>query len=205
MESETKKRVAVTLMETPGCIRRGSFTLRSGKVSDLYVTMRQVFTLASAIKDVAHPLLAKILTDWPIIRCIGGPGYGGSLIVSSLMTCLAPSLGVAPASQWAGFVVRDKAKDHGVDKDRIIGHLPKGQDVVLVDDVLTSGSSLMDAIAEVRKAGCDVVAAYVVLDRQEGGKEAVLADAGVTVNSLLTKAELFSFMDAPPSGLSPLG
>ena len=187
-----KKRLAEALLETPGCVKRGDFTLRSGAKSDFYINLRKAMTLPNSAYAVVTRLAAAVSDDWPNIRTLGAPGMGGALILGAMM----PTLRIG--RPWHAFVVREVAKGHGNDADRVAGHLPEGADVILLDDVLTSGSSLLDAVDVVRKHKCQAVAAYVVVDRQEGGRENLLQLANIPCYSLLTKTELFSYMDTAP-------
>ena len=85
-------------------------------------------------------------------------------------------------------IVRKQAKDYGTAK-RIEGVFEPGQQVCVVEDVVTSGGALLDAVAGLRAAGLDVSAAICVVDRLEGGAEAIAA-AGVRLMPLYTVADL---------------
>ena len=85
--------------------------------------------------------------------------------------------------------MRKEAKDHGRGK-RIEGNFEAGQDVIVVDDVITTGGSTIKAIDAIKAEGGNVVAALVLVDREEGGREAIEA-LGVPVYPMFTRATIF--------------
>jgi orotate phosphoribosyltransferase len=94
-----------------------------------------------------------------------------------------------PARLWRTFVVRKQAKDHGLGK-LIEGAVEPGDRAVIVDDVLTSGGSLLKAVVAARAAGLTVTHAVVIVDRHEqDGRKRVEAE-GLTLLSLLTVDDL---------------
>ncbi len=165
------------------CIQTGEVKLASGKVTDFYFDGRLV-----ALDPEGSALLAELFLDEvrsrPEIQAVGGPTSGADPIVSSL--------GVLAHQQSVPlqlFYVRKEAKAHGMQK-RVEGPpLPKGAKVFLVDDVLTTGGSLLKAVQAVREeAEVEVVGAMVVVDRQEGGEENLKAD-GLELISLFKKSD----------------
>ncbi|MFW6163885.1 MAG: orotate phosphoribosyltransferase, partial [Planctomycetota bacterium] len=87
-----------------------------------------------------------------------------------------------------GFLVRKTAKTHGMQK-MIEGHLPPGAPVVIVEDVVTRGGSVLEAIAKVREAGGEVRRVIAIVDRLAGGREAIEA-AGCRFTPLFTLDDL---------------
>jgi len=85
-------------------------------------------------------------------------------------------------------MVRKERKDHGTSKD-YEGDLVAGDRLLFVEDVVTTGGTLLKAVERMRAAGADVTEAVAVVDREEGGKEA-LAAIGVTLRALVTSEEL---------------
>jgi orotate phosphoribosyltransferase len=163
-------------------IKFGSFKLASGQESDYYCDGKLVSFDGEGLSLIADAILHEI-RDLPV-DAIGGMDMGGTPIVA----------GVALRSRDLGtpipaFVVRKSAKSHGTMKD-IEGPLPDhGCRVAVVDDVVTSGGSIKDAIEKIRKAGHEVVLAISVLDRASGGAEA-MAKLGVPYQPLATIAEI---------------
>lgn len=168
-------------------VRTGEFTLASGKESDLYVDCR-VTALdnrgAGWIGEVGWDLVReKIESDGLEVDAIGGMTMGADPI--SLVVGMA-STGHEKALQV--FTVRKEPKGHGRGK-QIEGNFQEGDKVVVVDDVITTGGSTLKAIEAIRKAGGEVVFCLVLVDREEGGKNAIEAD-GVPVVSIFTRSEL---------------
>lgn len=87
------------------------------------------------------------------------------------------------------FTVRKEAKDHGRGK-RIEGNFSAGDEVIVVDDVITTGGSTIKAIDAIEAEGGKVVAALVLVDREEGGKEAI-ESRGVPVYPLFNRKNIF--------------
>jgi orotate phosphoribosyltransferase len=85
-------------------------------------------------------------------------------------------------------IVRKAAKDYGT-ANRLEGVFAPGQRVCVVEDVVTSGGALLDAVTALREAGLDVCAAICVVDREEGGAAAIAAQ-GVSFHPLFTATDL---------------
>ena len=163
-------------------ILRGSFTLASGRQSGYYCDGKQVSFSGEGLSLIAEAITEEIRNlD---IHAIGGMDMGATPIVAAVALRLF-QLGKPTPS----FVVRKDVKDHGTRK-QIEGVLPKEPArVIIVDDVVTSGGSMLKAIETVRAKGHEVVLAISVLDRDAGGAEA-LAAIGVKYRPLVTIAEI---------------
>ena len=124
-----------------------------------------------------------------------GPAYKGIPLVSAVSIALAERGRDLPYSYN-----RKEAKDHG-EGGVLVGAAPKGR-VVIVDDVLTAGTALREAVSILRKAGAEPVAAVIALDRQEvgpNGNSAVAEmerDTGIRVVPLVTVKEVLQFLQA---------
>lgn len=168
-------------------IKTGHFILASGKESDLYCDCR-VTTLdargANLIGEVGWQLVRdEILPRFPETTAIGGMTMGADPI------SLAIGMYSAAERPLCVFTVRKEAKDHGRGK-RIEGNFAAGQQVIVVDDVITTGGSTLKAIDAIEAEGGKVVAALVLVDREEGGREAIEA-RGVPVYALYTRKNIF--------------
>ena len=169
-------------------IKTGHFILASGKESDLYCDCR-VTTLdargANLIGELGWQLVRDvILPRFPSVSAIGGMTMGADPIslAIGMYSASAPSpLGI--------FTVRKEAKDHGRGK-RIEGNFSAGDSVIVVDDVITTGGSTIKAIDAIEAEGGKVLAAFVLVDREEGGREAI-ESRGVRVYSLFTRRSIF--------------
>jgi orotate phosphoribosyltransferase len=170
-------------------VMRGTFRLASGAESDFYVDCRLTLLdplgakLAGAAGyDVLRRVSAQRATE---IDAIGGLTMGADPL--ALAISLA-SLDDRPHRRLQAFSVRKSPKEHG--RSRLIeGNFKPGNTVVVVDDVITTGGSTLKAIHAVRESGGHVEFAIVVVDREEGGRQAIERE-GVPVHSLFRKSDL---------------
>jgi orotate phosphoribosyltransferase len=164
------------------CVRTGKITLSSGKETDFYFDGRLV-----SLDPEGSVLIAELLLEE--LRTRGIEGVGG---LTSGADPLTSSIGVLAYQKGVPlklFYVRTEPKGHGM-KKRIEGPpLPRGLRAALVDDVITTGRSLLEARDALRdEAGIVVTDALVVIDREEGGRE-VLERDGIRVTSLYRRAD----------------
>ena len=107
------------------------------------------------------------------------------------LVCATTAAAWTAGVRWTGFFVRKEAKKHGLQQWIEGPFIEEGTPVAVVDDVLTSGGSMLTAIEKTRQAGGVVVAALVVVDRGEGGSTAVEAELGAApLHALFTAREL---------------
>lgn len=162
------------------------FKLASGLSSPFYIDCRSLMAHPGSRRLVAN-LACKALQSVEL-ACLGGLEIGAISIATSISDF---AFAAQPSRTWKTFVVRKQAKDHGLGK-LIEGAFYPGDRAVIVDDVLTSGGSLLKAVAAARGAGLVVTHALVIVDRKEqGGQSKVEAD-GLTLLSLLTIDDLTS-------------
>lgn len=172
-------------------VKTGEFTLSSGAKSDFYIDARLVTLNPALMPYVGHVVLdrAKSLA----VTCIGGPATA-----SIPMTTAAATLSALNSShQWIikTFYVRSEAKKHGT-KTLAEGLVPDaGERVLLVDDVLTSGGSILRAAQAVRELGGNVAGAIVLVDREEGGREKLLEE-GIEAHGVYRKSDLLPLKKA---------
>ena len=157
------------------------FKLVSGKMSNYYVNCKMTTLNAEATLLIGRIFYEKVK---PLgITAIGGLTQGADPIaVATAMTSGMEGMGIN------AFVVRKVAKEHGL-KKLIEGDVHQGDRVVIVDDVITTGQSTIDAIDRARNEGLQVVKAVVLVDRQEGGRENI-EKKGVPVESIFTINDL---------------
>ena len=160
------------------------FTLASGQTSPFYVDCRSLMAYPGArrfVGHLAHDALAGVMID-----CLGGLEIGAISIATTISDYC---YGTTPRRDWRTFVVRKQAKVHGLGK-LIEGAVRSGDRALIVDDVLTSGGSLLKAIAAARQAGLVVSQALVIVDRKEQDGRARVEQEGVSLISLLTIDDL---------------
>jgi len=160
------------------------FTLASGQTSPFYVDCRSLMAHPGSRRLVAYLAYESLR---PVeLDCFGGREIGALSIATSISDF---AFVAQPPRTWRTFVVRKQAKDHGLGK-LIEGSFQPGDRAVIVDDVLTSGGSLLKAVSAARGAGLIVTHALVIVDRKEqDGREKVEAE-GLTLVSLLTIDDL---------------
>ena len=157
----------------------GDFVLRSGKRSSYYLDKYRFETRPELLEEIGARLAARIAEVEPEATLIAGPELGAVALAA------AASL----ASRLPFLIVRGEAKAYGTgEPDR--GRLrAAGERVVLVEDVVTSGGAAADAVRAVRQAGLECRTAICVIDREEGGVDA-LARLGVRLHPLFRAAQI---------------
>jgi orotate phosphoribosyltransferase len=160
----------------------GDFILSSGRRSKYLFQLRQTTMLPEGAS-----LLGGIIVEYMRgngLHTVGGMELGAVPLVTSISVA-------SHNDGWPlrAFFVRKKAKEHGAG-ERIDGHVKDGEEVLLVDDVATSGKSMFDALAGLHTEfpNCYVKKALVVIDRQEGAAQA-LADRNIQLVSVFKKSD----------------
>ena len=159
-----------------GAVKTGDFTLSSGKKSNFYVDCRKI-----SLHPEGSKLIGKIILDK--IKDIKVDSIGGLTLGADPITSAVVTLGNIP-----GFIVRKKEKAHGT-QQKIEGHLQSGWNVVVVEDVATTGASALQAIEAVEAAGAKVIKVISVVDREEGAAEAL---KNYDFDPILKKSELIT-------------
>ena len=175
-----KNKELLTLLKEKSFLKK-KIKLSSGKISNFYIDVRKVSLSPEGVYLISH-LIFNLLRNKKI-TAIGGPTLGADPIVSGV--CY---LAYKNKKKLKGFLVRKLPKKHGRQK-LIEGQVLTSKDrVVIVDDVATSGSSLIKTIEVLKKEKIKVVAAVSVVDREEGATEA-LAKYGCPLISLFAKSD----------------
>ncbi len=154
----------------------GDFTLRSGRKSKYYLDKYLFETRPELLRELGKRF-AKFVDD--TVDRIAGAELGG--------IALAAATALETGKPFV--IVRNSKKaDYGTGK-LIEGRLEKGERVLLVEDICTSGGQAIEACKTLKEAGAEVVGLVVTIDRQEGGREAV-ERAGIRFDTLFTTADL---------------
>ena len=160
------------------------FRLASGKTSPYYVDCRIVLAHPYSRHLVAQ--LAFDLLKTKVFHLIGGLEIGAIPLATSISDFAFAS---DPQQEWRTYVVRKQPKDHGLGK-LIEGTFDHGENAVVVDDVLTTGGSLLKATDAARNQGLQVNHAFVIVDRSNTERQTYLTQHGLNLLSLLTLDDL---------------
>jgi len=160
----------------------GDFTLSSGKQADYYVDMRKL-TLDHRAAPAIGRIMLDLIADIPDVASVGGLTLGADPIANSIL-----HESVRAGRPLDAFVVRKEPKDHGRGR-QIEGADVEGKRVVVVEDTSTTGQSALKAVEALRRAGAEVVAVAVIVDRATGAQAAVEA-AGLEWRAAIGLADL---------------
>lgn len=162
------------------CVKRGDFTLKSGKRSSWFLDTKQTLCRPDGVVLVADAAAPMIPAD---ATAIGGLTMGADPMAFGIAAVLATR-----GRMLRSFSIRKEAKDHGVE-GRLAGALQPGDRVVVTEDTATRGTSALEAAKVVRELGADPVLILALVDR--GGTGAALAAAeGIAFAALLTAPDL---------------
>lgn len=168
--------------------KRGDFVLASGRRSTLYVDCRLTTMHPEGQLLIGRVALAALRNSgWPV-DAVGGLTLGADPISYAIAHASALAAERGDGETVRSFTVRKEAKQHGTGK-LIEGAFLPGDRVVVVEDVITTGGSALKAVDAIRAAGGEILGVLALVDRQEGGREALEA-AGLQVISLVTAEQL---------------
>ncbi len=181
-------KAALVVLVREKALKFGEFTLASGKKAKYYLDGKQITLDSLGAKLIAEGILDLLGPTLP--KAVGGMAIGADPITAAVIT-IAGTRGLA----LKGILVRKEAKGHGTQRF-IEGPVSPGDDVVIVEDVITTGGSSLEAIERVEAFGLKVNRVIAIIDRLEGG-EAAMAAKGYKLSSLLT---IRDFGIEPPVG-----
>ena len=170
------KKYLIEILKENKVFEQGEFTLASGKKSSYYVNMKRAITEPEILSTIAKLISEKIDDD---IDKIAGPALGAVPIATA----------VSLESKKPLLMIRKEKKGYGTSK-LIEGDLLEGDNVILVEDVTTTGGSLLKAINAITDNGGLVKKAFVVVDREEGAME-TFANEGIVLEPLISVSEFF--------------
>ena len=160
--------------------------LASGRESDFYIDSKQVTLTAAGIYKIAFYILHFIQEKGLDVKAVGGPAMGAVPLVGAISALSYQAPFYCPLDT---FYIRNERKEHGTAKLVEGPALQKGLPVLLVDDVITTGGSILRAAREVREMGCRVETLMGIVDRQEGGRENI-ENEGFKFYAIVTRNEL---------------
>jgi uridine monophosphate synthetase len=178
--NSSSARLADGLLEA-GCIKFGSFTLKSGLQSPIYIDLRQIITYPKLLEQVGQAYL-PILKKLQFSRIAGLP-YAAIPIATA----------ISLAGNYPMIYPRKEVKTYGT-KAEIEGQYRAGETVVVIDDLATTGGSKFEAIEKLTGVGLVVKDVVVLVDRQSGAKES-LEQAGYAMHAVLTIGELLEYWE----------
>jgi orotate phosphoribosyltransferase len=164
-------------------LKLGSFTLSSGRESSFYIDARRTTMSAHGLKLIGQLGLSAIRdAGW-------SAGFVGGLTLGADPVAYAVALAsIERPPLLDAFTVRKEPKSHGTEQ-RIEGCFGHSASVIVAEDVITTGGSALNAIAAVEAAGAQVAGVLAVVDREEGGRDAI-ENGGYSVRVLVTLSDL---------------
>lgn len=180
MTHETLTQLALTLHEI-GAVRLGRFTLHSGRVSPIYIDMRLLASYPEALRSVAQAyaaLLAPLSFDLLAAVPYAGLPIGTAVALETGFPLIYP---------------RKDAKGYGTGKG-VEGRWEAGQTAVVIEDLVTSGDSILQAITALKGVQLQVRDAVVLIDREQGGRTALEAQ-GYGLHAVLTLGQLLRILE----------
>jgi orotate phosphoribosyltransferase len=163
--------------------KRGQFTLASGKSSTIYIDARLTTMSPEGLSLIGSIGLETLKNQSWKVDAVGGLTLGADPIAYAISYASAAS-----EKPLRAFTVRKQAKEHGTGK-LIEGPFNSGDRVAIIEDVITTGRSALQAIDAVQSAGGVITGVLALVDREEGGREAVEA-TGVQVLSIVKASEI---------------
>ncbi|WP_340820577.1 orotate phosphoribosyltransferase [Methanolobus sp. WCC4] len=176
MSEGNGKLALIDALKACGAVKFGDFTLASGKKSTYYIDIKKASTDPATLRVIARET-GKVVSGLEL-DAVGGVALGGVPLATALS--LETDLPL--------ILIRKSEKDYGTG-GRFVGDFREGSRIVLIEDVTTSGGSVMDAIKAIREAGAVVDRVITVVDR-ESGAEKGLADMGVKLVPLVRASDL---------------
>lgn len=180
--NENKMKDLVGWLYRLGCIRFGEFTMKSGQKSPIYVDLRRLISNPDVLDDVAITMIELMMGKDIRFERIAGIPLGGLPIATVISLRIKVPM-IYP---------RSEVKDHGT-RQQIEGNYNSGENVLLIDDLITQGNSKIEAIEILEAAGLKVSDVLVLVDREQGGA-ADLASRGYKLHSVTTLRKILEVL-----------
>ncbi len=175
-------RAALMQLFRDRALKFGDFTLASGRKAKYYLDGKQITLHGQGLALVSRGLLG-LVSDLEF-DCVGGMSIGADPIVGGMLVHAAAGSPAGAGRTLEGFMVRKEAKGHGT-KRYVEGPVQAGRRAVIIEDVVTTGGSALQAVDRALEFGLSVVAVVGIVDRLEGGA-AAFAQRGLLFRSLLS-------------------
>jgi orotate phosphoribosyltransferase len=176
--SDARQRVLDHLLQHS--VRRGDFVLKSGRTSSWFIDSKQTICAPEVMEDLATLVLERMPSD---VTAIGGLTMG-----ADGMSFITAGVAATKGRALNAFSVRKEVKDHGAG-GRIAGVLHAGDRVLITEDTVTRGTSLLEAAHVAQDAGGEIAMILAVVDRG-GTAEAMCAKEGITFSALFSAIDL---------------
>jgi len=161
-------------------VKFGKFKLKDGSISPIYIDLRQLVSYPAILRQVAKAY-AELIKDLKFDRICGIP-YAALPIATAISLELDVPM-IYP---------RKEAKDYGTRK-KIEGQFKIGEKILVIDDLITSGASKLEAIAPLKEAGLNVKDVAVLIDREQSGQKE-LWEKGYSLHSVLKITDLLNVL-----------
>jgi len=182
-------RTLIDALRAADAVQFGEFELSHGGTSDYYVDKYRFETAPECLE-----LIAEAFDDRLDELADAGDGTGDEAKLAGVALGAVPLVAVTSVETERPYViVRKQRKEYGT-ANLVEGELSEGEEVVVLEDIATTGQSAADAVEALREAGATVNRVLVVVDRQEGAKE-LLAEHDVELEALVTAEELLADAD----------
>lgn len=163
-------------------------TLASGKKSNFYIDVKRVSLLAEGSALLGELLFDVISNEFPSARAAGGLTLGSDPLATAVSY-----RSFLQGKNLEAFIVRKEPKKYGLSLWIEGGHeLPENSPVVVLEDVVTSGGSSIQAVERVQERGWKVLGIVCIVNRQEGGEEMIRQKTGLPLYSLYSKSDFVS-------------
>jgi orotate phosphoribosyltransferase len=180
MTPEKLAQLAITLYEI-GAVRLGRFTLHSGVISPIYIDLRLLVSYPEALRQVAQAYVSLLKT------------LQFDILAAYPYAALPIGTAIALETGIPLIYPRKTAKGYGTGK-QVEGVWQVGQTALVIEDLITSGDSILQAIASLKAASLQVRDAVVLIDREQGGG-AALQVHGYTVHAVMTLSQLLAILE----------